>query len=127
MVKYSHDPLSATFQALADPTRRAILARLARGEATVTEVAAPFRMSLPAVSKHLGVLENAGLIHRAQSGRIRRCHLEAGPMRQAARWIDDYRVFWEIQLDQLGRFLEDTESSEQPTKEETDGTGNDAG
>ena len=120
MVKYQHDPLSATFQALADPTRRAILARLALGEATVGELAEPFAMSLPAVSKHLGVLEDAGLLLREKAGRIRRCHLQPEAMREAADWITDTRRFWEQQLDQLDRYLQSTVQAHD--KESPDGT-----
>ena len=113
MVKYQNDPLSMTFQALADPTRRAILARLALGEASVGELAAPFDMSLPAVSKHLKVLEGAGLLARTRDGRVLRCHLEPGPMRAADDWIGEYRRFWESQLDQLARYLEQNNPSPQ--------------
>ncbi len=116
MVKYKTDQLTATFQALADPTRRAILARLALGEASVGELAEPFRMSLPAVSKHLKVLEGAGFLSREKDGRVHRCRLEAAPIKQAADWIDGYRRFWEIQLDQLARYLE--ESNPTPQEEE---------
>ncbi len=105
--------MDATFGALADPTRRAILARLAIGEATVSELAQPFEMSLPAVSKHLGVLEDAGLLMRAKDGRIRRCSLLAGPMREASDWISDYRRFWEDRFDALADYLKlDTEETE---------------
>jgi DNA-binding transcriptional ArsR family regulator len=89
------DPLSSTFAALADPTRRAILARLAEGEATVTELAAPFAMSLPAVSKHLKVLERAGLIERGRTGQWRPCRLAAAPLREVATWMEPYRQFWD--------------------------------
>ena len=116
MVKYQQDSLSAAFQALADPTRRAILARLALGEASVGELAEPFDMSLPAVSKHLKVLEGAGLLDRTKDGRVHRCRLEPAPMKQAADSIGDYRRFWEAQLDQLARYLERTAPS--PRKEE---------
>ncbi len=116
MVKYKANQLTATFQALADPTRRAILARLALGEASVGELAEPFRMSLPAVSKHLKVLEGAGFLAREKDGRVHRCRLEAAPIKQAADWIDGYRRFWEIQLDQLARYLE--ESNPTPQEEE---------
>jgi len=97
--------LDATFSALADPTRRAILARLAQGEAPVTELAAPFDMSLPAVSKHLKVLEKAGLIARSRSAQRRPCRLEVGPLRDAMNWIDGYRRFWEGSLDHLDDYL----------------------
>ncbi len=114
MVKYQSDPLSGVFRALADPTRRAILARLALGETTVSEIAEPFEMSLPAVSKHLTVLETAGLVQRERRGRVRRCHLNAANMNAAADWIDHYRRFWEARLDSLARYLEHTQK--QPTK-----------
>jgi DNA-binding transcriptional ArsR family regulator len=111
MVKYSQDALSRVFRALADPTRRAILARLTSGECTVGELAEPFEMSLPAVSKHLNVLEDAGLLVRERDGRIRRCHLDPLPMRAAADWIETYRTFWEAQLGQLERYLNETSHS----------------
>ncbi len=101
-------PLDATFGALADPTRRAILARLARGQATVTELAAPFDVSLPAVSKHLRVLESAALLQREIDGRVHRCRLAPQPMKAAAAWIDKYRPFWENQFDALEKYLETT-------------------
>ncbi len=104
MVNYP-SRLDATFSALADPTRRAILAHLARGESTVTKLAEPFDISLPAVTKHLTVLENAGLILREKDGRVRRCRLVAEPLRQASQWIDYYRSFWEGQLDALSTYL----------------------
>ncbi len=99
------DRLSATFSALADPTRRAILARLALGEASVGELAEPFDMSLPAVSKHLKVLERAGLIARGREAQWRPARLEAGPLKDAADWIEHYRRFWEQTLDRLGDYL----------------------
>ena len=106
MVKRSSDdPLGATFGALADPTRRAIVERLTRGEASVGELAEPFEMSLPAVSKHLSVLEDAGLLVRTKEGRIRRCRLIEAPMRDAFEWIAMYGSFWEGQLDSLGELL----------------------
>ena len=117
MVKYLDDPLSAVFGALADPTRRAILARLARGESTVSELAEPFDMSLPAVSKHLGVLEDAGLLKRTRDGRLRRCRLEAAPLGAASEWIESHRLFWEARFDRLERFLEESESTNEPTNE----------
>ena len=98
--------LDLTFAALADPTRRAILAQLATGEATVGDLAAPFRVSRPAISKHLRVLERAGLVQRAREGRVSRCELDAGPMREAAEWIETYRAFWSGQLDSLQRYIE---------------------
>jgi len=112
MVNYSAAPLDATFGALADPTRRAILARLARGEAMVTELAAPFAMSLPAISKHLRVLESAGLLLREIKGRVHRCRLAADPMKDAAAWIAQYRAFWESQFDALEKYLEATADKE---------------
>jgi DNA-binding transcriptional ArsR family regulator len=100
------DRLSTTFAALADPTRRAILARLAAGEASVTELGEPFAMSLPAVSKHLKVLERAGLIARAREAQWRPCRLEAAPLRDAVEWLNRYRLFWSSQLDRLAAFVE---------------------
>src|SRR4051812_13018087 len=99
------DPLSTTFAALADPTRRAILARLTRGEATVNELAAPFRISLPAVSKHLKVLERAGLIERGREAQWRPCRLKAGPLKEVDDWVEQYRRFWEENFDRLGKYL----------------------
>ncbi|HET7464998.1 MAG TPA: metalloregulator ArsR/SmtB family transcription factor [Longimicrobium sp.] len=99
------DRLSATFAALADPTRRAILGRLARGEATVTELAQPFDMSMPAISKHLKVLERAGLIERGREAQWRPCRLHAEPLREADDWIEQYRRFWEESFDKLGEYL----------------------
>ena len=99
------DPLSATFGALADPTRRIILARLAQGEATVTELAEPFAMTLPAVSKHLKVLERAGLISRGRSAQWRPCRLAPEPLKEATDWLDAYRQFWSDSLDQLADHL----------------------
>src|SRR5687767_12846766 len=101
------DTLSATFAALADPTRRAILARLASGERSVTELAEPFDMSLPAVSKHLRVLERAGLIARGREAQWRPCRLEAGPLKQVADWTDHYRHIWEARLDRLDAYLKE--------------------
>lgn len=100
--------LDATFGALSDATRRGILARLATGETTVSELAAPYEMSLPAVSKHLRVLEGAGLVTRHKDGRVHRCRLIAEPMKNAAEWIERYRVFWEEQFDALERYLAET-------------------
>ena len=99
------DPLSTTLSALADPTRRAILARLALGETSVTELAQPFPMSLPAISKHLKVLERAGLIARGREAQWRPCRLEAAPMREIAAWLEAYRKFWEASLDRLDTYL----------------------
>ncbi|HKA87978.1 MAG TPA: metalloregulator ArsR/SmtB family transcription factor [Haliangiales bacterium] len=101
----SPDRLTATFAALADPTRRAILTRLAAGEASVTELAKPFAMSLPAVSKHLKVLERAGLIARGREAQWRPCRLDPGPLRGAAEWLDSYRRFWEEGIDRLDDYL----------------------
>src|SRR5438445_8425136 len=100
------DRLDATFAALADPTRRAILARLASGEASVNELAAPFAMSQPAVSKHLKVLERAGLIHRSRDAQRRPCRIEAAPLNAANRWIEDYRALWEANYQRLDSLLE---------------------
>jgi DNA-binding transcriptional ArsR family regulator len=97
--------LNTTFAALADPTRRAILARLAAGETSVIELAEPFEMSLPAISKHLKVLERAGLIARSREAQWRPCRLEAGPLKDAAGWIEEYRRFWEQSLDRLDDYL----------------------
>jgi len=95
------DQLSTTFAALADPTRRAILARLTRGEASVTELGAPFDMTLPSISKHLKVLERAGLIERGREAQWRPCRLKAEPLREASAWIETYRRFWEDSFDRL--------------------------
>lgn len=100
------DTVSTVFGALADPTRRAILARLADGEATVNELAAPFPMSLQAVSKHLKVLENAGLISRTRDAQWRRCKLEPAPLRDIAHWVDEYRRFWDERYDALDTYLQ---------------------
>lgn len=99
------DPLSATLAALADPTRRAILARLADGDASVTELAAPHEMSLAAVSKHLKVLENAGLVSRGRHAQYRPCHLEADPLQALSDWLQEYRRFWDRSLDSLADYL----------------------
>lgn len=100
------DQLSTTFAALADPTRRAILARLALGETSVTELAQPFAISLPAVTKHLKVLQRAGLITRGKAAQWRPCKLEAKPMQQAADWVGEYRKFWEQSFDRLETYLQ---------------------
>ena len=102
---WTPERLNATFAALADPTRRAILARLTLGEVSVTELAEPFDMSLPAVSKHLKVLERAGLIVRGREAQWRPCRLEAGPMKDAAEWLERYRRFWEDSFDRLDVYL----------------------
>jgi DNA-binding transcriptional ArsR family regulator len=99
------DQLSTTFTALADPTRRAILARLAQGEATVNELAAPFALSLPAVSKHLKVLQRAGLVRQGRKAQWRPCRLEARPLKEVADWVASYRRFWDEQLDRLDDYL----------------------
>src|SRR5580693_1821067 len=101
----STDRLSVTFAALADPTRRAILARLVLGETSVTELAEPFDMSLPAVSKHLKVLERAGLIARGREAQWRPCRLQAAPLKDVAGWLEDYRRFWEESFDRLDEYL----------------------
>lgn len=106
------DQLSITFSALADPTRRAILARLTRGEATVKELAAPFAMSGPAVSKHLRVLERAGLITRGREAQWRPCKLEATPLKEVALWADDYRRFWDTSFSQLDAYLDELQTKE---------------
>jgi DNA-binding transcriptional ArsR family regulator len=103
------DQLSATFGALADPTRRAILARLALGETTVTELAAPFQISLPAVTKHLKVLQHAGLITRGRHAQWRPCRIAAQPLRHAADWMEPYRRIWEEKLDRLDDYLRDVQ------------------
>jgi DNA-binding transcriptional ArsR family regulator len=105
MVHYSSEALDAVFSALADPTRRAILTRLGQGDASVTELAEPFDVTLPAVSKHLRVLEGAGLLARAKEGRVHRCRLVAGPMQDAAAWLARYRRFWEASFDALESYL----------------------
>ena len=101
-----NDSISSTFSALADPTRRAILARLALGETSVTELAAPFEMSMPAVSKHLRVLEKAGLIERGREAQFRPCKLKPEPLQQAWGWIGEYRKFWEESFDRLDAYLQ---------------------
>ncbi len=116
MVKYNNSELDRVFHALSDTTRRAILARLANGDALVTELAEPFEMSLPAVSKHLTVLEHANLIQRHKDGRIRRCQLNAGPLETAADWIKFYRQFWEAQLDSLAEYLQDKKTDKPKLK-----------
>jgi DNA-binding transcriptional ArsR family regulator len=108
----SVDQLSTTFAALADPTRRAILARLASGECSVTELAEPFDMSMPAVSKHLRVLERAGLIARGREAQWRPCRIEAGPLKEVAEWADRYRHIWEGRLDRLDTYLQTLKAKE---------------
>lgn len=106
------DQLSHTFSALADPTRRAILNRLATGKASVQELAEPFDISMPAVTKHLKVLERAGLITRSRDAQWRPCHLEAKPLHEAADWIDQYRQFWEGSFDRLDNYLKKLQAEE---------------
>jgi DNA-binding transcriptional ArsR family regulator len=108
MVKYSTPRLNQTFAALADPTRRRILAHLARGDRCVTHLARPHAMSLPAVSKHLRVLEKAGLLRRRRYGRVHEMQLDAKPLREAAQWVEEYRKFWEGSLDRLAAYLDKT-------------------
>ena len=106
------DPLSSTFAALADPTRRAILARLAGGEANVTELAEPFAMTLPAISKHLKVLERAGLISRGRDRQWRPCRLEAAPLEKATDWLEQYRQFWEERFSRLDEHLREIQKGQ---------------
>ena len=106
------DPLSTTFAALADPTRRAILARLVAGECSVTELAEPFDMSMPAVSKHLRVLERAGLIARRRDAQWRHCRIDAGPLKEVADWAEHYRHIWEQRLDRLDNYLQELKAKE---------------
>ena len=112
------DSISSTFSALADPTRRAILARLALGETSVTELAAPFEMSMPAVSKHLRVLEQAGLIARGREAQYRPCKLRAEPLRQAAGWLEEYRRFWEQSFDRLDDYLKRLQTEQTATSKQ---------
>lgn len=120
MVKYLSNTLDATFGALADPTRRSILERLIAGEASVTSLAEPFDMSLPAVSKHLRVLERAGLLTQEKDGRVRRCRMDAGPMKEASDWVGRYRIFWEEQLDSLADYIEQMQSEEKEKEDNPD-------
>ena len=113
MVNYSSNQLDPVFAALADPTRRAILARLRHGEATVTEVAGPFETSLPAISKHIKVLEQAGLVARRKSGRTHHLRLVVSPLKNAMQWLEQYQWFWESQFNSLEQFLNEG-SDEQP-------------
>ena len=108
----SPDRLSTTFAALADPTRRALLARLALGETSVSELAEPFPLSLPAVSKHLTVLERAGLITRGRAAQWRPCRLEATPLKEIADWLEHYRQFWDESFDRLGAYLRELQAKE---------------
>ena len=131
MVNYTDEALNNTFAALADPTRRAILKRLSFGDSSVTALAEPFDVSLPAISKQLRVLERAGLLTQEKDGRVRRCRLEALPMKEAVEWIAQYQRFWENQLESLANFLEETSSGEDtqpeidpiidPIEEDTEG------
>ena len=106
----SPDRLNLVFAALADPTRRAIVSRLARGDASVTELAEPHDMSLPAISKHLKVLERSGLIRRSRDAQVRPCHLEPKPLRELAEWVEHYRRFWEESFDRLDVYLQDVQT-----------------
>lgn len=106
----ANDPLGTTLSALADPTRRAIVARLARGEATVTELASPFEMSMPAITKHLKVLEKAGLVERGRAAQFRPTRLRPEPLRDLAGWLDQYRRFWEGSFDRLDDYLKEISS-----------------
>lgn len=108
------DPLSTTFAALADPTRRAILSRLATGEATVSQLAEPFRMSLPAVSKHLKVLERAGLITQGREAQWRPRKLQAAPLKDVSEWVERYRALWEERLNRLDDYLQQLQAGEHP-------------
>lgn len=110
------DALSTTFAALADPTRRAILARLATGETSVTELAKPFAMSLPAVSKHLKVLERAGLIARGREAQWRPCRIEVKALKEADDWLESYRRLWEARLDRLDDYLRELQAAEKPAR-----------
>jgi DNA-binding transcriptional ArsR family regulator len=121
------DPLSTTLSALADPTRRAILARLAQGEATVNELAAPFEISLPAVSRHLKVLEGAGLITRGRTAQWRPCRLDVQPLQELDGWLDRYRRFWEGGFDKMDRYLAELQAGSPqdntPTGDDDDAAG----
>ena len=112
MVKCSSRLLDRTFAALADPTRRRILEHLSQGDRCVTDLAKPYSMSLPAVSKHLRVLEKAGLVRRRRDGRVHRLKLEAAPMQQASQWMDEYRRFWEGSLDRLEEYLKKLQATD---------------
>jgi DNA-binding transcriptional ArsR family regulator len=123
MVKYESTPLDRTFAALADPTRRSILANLAHGERCVTDLAKPHRMSLPAISKHLRVLEKAGLVRRQRHGRVHQLALEARPMQEAQQWIAEYRQFWEESLDRLDTYLKEIQAQKPAVEEEQQSEG----
>lgn len=115
MQAHTHaDPLSTTFAALADPTRRTILARLAKGEATVTELAAPFDLSLPAVSKHLKVLQRAGLVEQGRQAQWRPCRLQPAPLRDVADWVGQYRAHWEASFERLDVYLRELQEGRSP-------------
>lgn len=118
------DQLSKTFAALADPTRRAILARLSEGEASVKELAEPFEMTLPAISKHLKVLERAGLIIRGRDAQWRPARLAAGPLREASEWIGDYKKFWEESFGRLDEYLKELQTKEKESGDNNDKNGN---
>jgi len=117
------DAMSSTFSALSDPTRRAILARLALGETSVTELAEPFEMSMPAVSKHLRVLERAGLIERSREAQFRPCKLKPEPLKQAWGWIGDYKQFWEESFDRLDAYLQKLQAEQKRGKRKKSGSG----
>lgn len=117
----SSEHLNATFSALADPTRRAILARLASGETSVSELAEPFEMSMPAISKHLKVLERAGLIERGREAQWRPCRLAAAPLKDASDWLERYRRFWEEAFDRLDDYLRELQKNESNPKEKKNG------
>ncbi|MFB3060865.1 MAG: ArsR/SmtB family transcription factor [Candidatus Binatia bacterium] len=119
MVKYQAGTLDSTFAALADPTRRAILKRLSFGDSSVTALAQPFDVSLPAISKQLRVLERAGLLLQEKDGRVRRCKLEAQPMKEAVDWIAQYQRFWEDKLESLASYLEDMASQDDPKADDS--------
>lgn len=110
MVKYKPNSLDSVFSALADPTRRAILECLTAGELSVGQLAEPFDISMPAISKHLRVLEHAGLLVQEKDGRIRRCHIETEPLKAASDWLEQYSQFWEARFDALATFLQETQS-----------------
>jgi DNA-binding transcriptional ArsR family regulator len=114
------DSLSTTFAALADPTRRAILARLAVGEATVSELAAPFDMSLPGISKHLKVLQRAGLIEQGRQAQWRPCRLAPAPLREVAGWVEQYRRHWEESFERLSDYLRELQDTHEPVKGDDD-------
>ncbi|HUE36758.1 MAG TPA: metalloregulator ArsR/SmtB family transcription factor [Candidatus Acidoferrum sp.] len=120
MVKYKSSLLDRTFAALADPTRRSILADLTEGERCVTDLAKPHRVSLPAISKHLRVLEKAGLVCRQRQGRVHRLKLDARPMHEAQQWIENYRRFWEESLDRLDTYLKELQNTERPSARASD-------